>query len=68
MSHELRVLNGKEMTLGHKWEKMTMGHELMALNGKEMTVGLDEKNDFGLWMEKKWLWFIDEKNDSWSWA
>ena len=39
LGHELRALNGKEMT---------MGHELMALNGKEMIVGLDEKNDFGL--------------------
>ena len=30
----LRALNGKEMTLDHKWEKTTLGGELWALNGK----------------------------------
>ena len=39
LGHELRVLNGKEMTLGHKQEKITMGRELRAVNGKEMTLG-----------------------------
>ena len=29
----------KEMTLGHKSEKTTMGHELRALNRKEITQG-----------------------------
>ena len=36
---DVRALNGKEMTIGHKWEKMTMGNELKAPNGK--------RNDFG---------------------
>ena len=31
---ELRPLTGKEMTLGHKRAKMTLGRELKALNGK----------------------------------
>ena len=38
LGRELRALNGKEMTLGHKL-KMTLGRELWALNGKEMTLG-----------------------------
>ena len=39
LGRELKPLNGKEMTLGHKWEKkMTLGHELRDLNGKEMTM------------------------------
>ena len=36
LGRELRALNGKEMTLGHKW-KMIVGWELWALNGKEIT-------------------------------
>ena len=39
LGHELRVLNGKEMTPGHKQEKITMGRELKVLSGKEMTLG-----------------------------
>ena len=35
---ELWALNGKEMTLGHKW-KTTLGRELWALNGQEITLG-----------------------------
>ena len=34
IGRELRALYGKEMTLGHKLEKMTRGRELRALNGK----------------------------------
>ena len=33
---ELWALNGKEMTLGHRWEKTILGYELRALNGKEI--------------------------------
>ena len=39
LGHELRDLNGKEMTFGHKREKTTLGCELRDLNGKEMIVG-----------------------------
>ena len=39
LGHELRALNGKEMTLCHKWEKKTLGREVWAPNGKEMTLG-----------------------------
>ena len=31
---ELRALNGKEKTLGHKW-KSTLGQELCAVNGNK---------------------------------
>ena len=33
------ALNGKEMTLGHKYETTTLGRELKAINGKEITLG-----------------------------
>ena len=32
LGHLLQALNGKEMTLGHKWEKTAMGRELRAVN------------------------------------
>ena len=35
---EVRTLNRKEITLGHKLET-TLGRELRALNGKELTLG-----------------------------
>ena len=38
VGRELRDLNGKKMTLDHKWVKMTLDHELKALNGKEITL------------------------------
>ena len=60
LGRELKALNGKEMTLGYKWEKMTMGRELKALNGKEMTLGHKWEKwlnvmIFQLSMEKKLL-------------
>ena len=36
---EVKALNGKEMTLGHKLKITTLRHELNALNGKEVTLG-----------------------------
>ena len=36
---EVKALNGKEMTLGHKLKTTTLGHQLRALNGKEVTLG-----------------------------
>ena len=32
LGYELKALNGKEMTVGHKLKKMTRAHELKALN------------------------------------
>ena len=37
LGRELKVRNGKEITLGHQW-KMILNHELKALNGEEMTL------------------------------
>ena len=38
LGHEVWALNGKEMIVGHKWEKMTLGRELKTLNGKDITL------------------------------
>ena len=39
LGHEVRALNGKEMTLEHKLETTTLGHELRALNWKKLILG-----------------------------
>ena len=54
LGRELWVLNGKEMTLGHKW-KLTTGRELSPLNRKEMTMGHKWKSTLGRELyAKKW--------------
>ena len=73
MGRELRALNRKEITRGHKWDKTTLGHELRALKGKEMTLGHKwEKMTLGRELEalngKKWFFVINGQNNSGSWA
>ena len=48
LHHELMGLNGKEITMGHKYETTTWGRELRALNGKEITLGHKLENK--LWV------------------
>ena len=51
LRHELKALNGREITLGHKWETTIQGLKLKALNGKKITLGhkWEKKNDYGSW-------------------
>ena len=35
LGHQVKALNGKERTLGHKLEKLTLSCELRALNVKK---------------------------------
>ena len=39
LGHQVKALNGKERTLGHKLEKLTLSCELRALNVKKITLG-----------------------------